>query len=208
MSDQLPWDAFRPQEPHQGQPQYPPQQQPYGQQPYPSEQPPYRQQWAPGQYQGQQSYPQQPPYPPQSYDQRPVLQGASPYSRQAYPPQGHRRQSHQEAPPGRRRRRRVFLWVFLAIQALFVIWIITAVATVHTGPTHAQLAQGCYDHNWYPLFKSQADYVQHYGGALNAAGTAGKAIGVGIVIVFWMVVDVILAVSYGVYRLATRSRNS
>jgi hypothetical protein len=29
----------------------------------------------------------------------------------------------------------------------------------------------------------------------HAAGTAGKAIGVGIVIVYWMVVDVILAVS-------------
>ena len=48
-------------------------------------------------------------------------------------------------------------------------------ATVHTGPTTAQLAQGCYNDNWYPLFKSQADCVQHYGGALNDAGTARKS---------------------------------
>ena len=186
MSDQPPqWDGFGKQDPRQGQPQYPPQQPPYGQQ------------WAPNQYQGQQSQAQQPPYPQQPYDQRPVPQGAPPYGQQAYPSQGHRK----------RRRRRVFLWVFLAIQALFLIWIITAVATVHTGATQAQLAQACYHHNWYLLFKSQADCVQHYGGALNDAGTAGKAIGVGLVIVFWMVVDVILGVSYGVYRLATRSRN-
>jgi hypothetical protein len=202
VSEQQPWDAFRQQDPrqYQDQPWYPPQQQPNGQQAYPPERPPYRQQWAPNEYQGQ------PPYPQQPYDQRPVPQGASPYGQQTYPPHGHRQQPNQ-APPGRRRRRRVFLWVFLVIQALFVIWIITAVATVHTGATQAQLAQGCYDHNWYPLFRSQADCVQHYGGALNDAGTAGKAIGVGLVIVFWMVVDVILGVSYGVYRLATRSRN-
>lgn len=208
MTDQPPsWDAFRQQDPSQGQPQYPPQQQPYGQQASPPGRPSYQQQQAANQYQGQQTYPQQSPYPQQSYDQRPVPPGAPPYGQQSYPPQGHRKQSYQEAPPGRRRRRRVFLWVFLAIQALFIIWIIVGVATVHTGPTQAQLAQGCYNHNWYPLFKSQADCVQHYGGALNDAGTAGKAIGVGLVIVFWMVVDVILGVSYGVYRLATRSRD-
>jgi hypothetical protein len=203
-----PWDPYGRQDPHQdqGQLQYPPPQQ-YGQQPRrpsfipnpqyapQSGQPPYQDQ----PYQGQ------PPYPQEPYGQDPYPQRQPRYGQELYPPQGHRQQPYQQAP---HRRRRVFLWVFLAIQALFVIWIITAVATVHTGPTQAQLAQGCYDHNWYPLFKSQADCVQHYGGALNAAGTAGKAIGVGLVIVFWMVVDVILGVSYGVYRLATRSRNS
>ena len=107
-------------------------------------------------------------------------------------------------PPPRRRRRRVFLWVFLAVQALFVLWIIIGVATVHAGPTQAQLAQGCYDHQWWPLFKSQADCVTHYGGALSDAGTAGKAIGAGLIILLWAVADVILGVSYGVWRLARR----
>lgn len=118
------------------------------------------------------------------------------------PPPGY----YQQPPaPPRRKKRRVFLWVFLAIQVIFVIWIIAGAAT-KTGPTQAQIAQGCYHHAWYPLFKSQADCVTHFGGALNDAGNAGKAIGVGLVIVFWMVVDVILGVTYGVYRLATRSR--
>ena len=110
-------------------------------------------------------------------------------------------QTHGQPP---RRKRRVFLWVFLAVQALFIAWLIIATATVHTGPTAAQLAQGCYSHNWWPLFKSQADCVQHYGGALNSAGTAGKAIGIGLVVMFWCVVDIILGIGYGVYRLATR----
>lgn len=206
MSEQPPWDPYGRQDPrqYQGQPQYPPQQQ-YGQQP---RQPSYtpNPQYVPPSgeppYQGQ-SYRGQPPYPQQPYGRDPYP-GQPPYGRESYPPHGHGQQAYQQAP---HRRRRVFLWVFLAIQALFVIWIIAAVATVHTGPTQAQLAQACYDHNWYPLFKSQADCVQHYGGALNAAGTAGKAIGVGLIVVFWMVVDVILGVSYGVYRLATRSRN-
>ena len=108
------------------------------------------------------------------------------------------------ATPSRRRKRRIFLWVFLIIQLLFVVWIVTGLATVHTGATHAQLVAGCYSHNWFPLFKSQADCVTHYGGALNDAGTAGKAIGVGLIVAMWFVVDVILGVSYGVYKLATR----
>jgi hypothetical protein len=123
-----------------------------------------------------------------------------PYGGQSpYPPPT---QGYQQ--PELRRKRRVFLWIFLAIQVVFVIWIIGAAASVHTGATQAQLASGCYHHNWWPLFKSQADCVTHYGGALNDAGTAGKAIGIGLVIAFWMVTDVILGVSYGVYKLATR----
>jgi hypothetical protein len=203
MSEQQPpWDPYGQRDPRQdqGQPQYPPQQQPYKYQPPYGEQPSRpsftpEPQYAPPPseppYRGQ-PYQGQPPYPPEPDGQEP------------YPSQGHRQQSHRRKPPRARKRRRVFLWVFLAIQALFLIWIIVAVATVHTGPTQAQLAQGCYHHNWYPLFKSQADCVQHYGGALNDAGTAGKAIGVGIVIAFWAVVDVILGISYGIYRLARR----
>jgi hypothetical protein len=113
--------------------------------------------------------------------------------------------AYQQVMP-RRRNRRVFMWVFLVIQVIFLVWIIAGVATAHTGPTHAQLVQGCYNHNWYPLFKSQADCVKHYGGALNTAGEAGTAIGVGLVIALWVAVDVILGISYGIYRLASRGR--
>jgi len=226
VSEQPPWDPWQ----RQGQPQYPPQQpydqQPYGQHAYPPGQQAYGPQ-DPGQYQGelrirrtgqqpsrpsfapnpqygappaQPLYQGQPQYPPGSYGQQPY---PPPYGQQPYPPQGHHRHSGQA---GSRKKRRVFLWVFLAVQALFIAWIIVGVATVHTGPTQAQLTQGCYNHNWYPLFKSQADCVQHYGGALRDAGNAGKAIGVGIIIAFWVAVDVILGISYGIYRLARRSR--
>ena len=94
--------------------------------------------------------------------------------------------------------------MFLAIQALFILWLVVGLATTHTGPTAAQLAQGCYHHNWYPLFKSQADCVTHYGGALQDAGNAGKAIGAGIIVLLWVVVDFFLGVGYGIYKLATR----
>lgn len=150
----------------------------------------------------QPTYQGQPQYPPPSSGRDAYPQGQAPHGQKSYLPHGHRQRSSREAP---RKRRRVFLWVFLGIQALFVIWIITAVATVHTGPTQAQLVQGCYNGHWYPLFKSQADCVKHYGGALNDAGTAGKAIGVGLIIAFWVAVDVILGISYGIYRLARRS---
>jgi len=145
--------------------------------------------------------PTQPQYgPPPQYGTQPQYAGN--YPQQTYPPAP----AHHGAPPRQRRKRRIFLWVFLAIQAIFILWLVVGIATVHTGATQAQLASGCYNHNWYPLFKSQADCVQHYGGALNDAGTAGKAIGIGLVIAFWCVVDVILGVSYGVYKLATRNR--
>jgi hypothetical protein len=185
-------------QPYQGQPSYP-QQEPYGQQlrqPSSTPDPQY------GPPPGQPAYQRQPQYPPQSHGQYPYQHGQPYHGQQPYPPQGYHGHSYQQAP---RKRRRVFLWVFLAIQALFIVWIIAGVAAVHAAPTQAQLAQGCYNNNWYPLFKSQADCVQHYGGALNDAGTAGKAIGVGLVIGFWMVVDVILGISYGIYRLARRS---
>lgn len=46
--------------------------------------------------------------------------------------------------------------------------------------------------------------MKHYAVALRDAGDAGKGIGAAIIIVSWMVVDVILGVAYGVYKLARR----
>jgi len=106
------------------------------------------------------------------------------------------------APP--RKKRRVFLWVFLAIQVLFLAWIITGAATANNAPSPAALASVCYHHNWYPLYKSQADCVTSYGSDLTAAGETGTAIGIGIVVALWVAVDIILGISYGVYRLARR----
>ena len=104
-----------------------------------------------------------------------------------------------------RRKKRIFLWFFLAVQLVF-IGLIVAYATEKTGPSHADLVSGCYNHNWYPLFKSQADCVQHYGGALNDAGHAGQAIGIGLVIFLWVAADVILGICRWVVLSSRRRR--
>jgi hypothetical protein len=79
----------------------------------------------------------------------------------------------------------VFPWVFLVVQVLFVIWVIAGAASGHSA------AAGCHDR-----------YLTH--AQCASAANAGTAIGVGIVIVLWAVVDVILGISYAVFRLARR----
>ncbi len=49
---------------------------------------------------------------------------------------------------------------------------------------------------------TQAQCVSFLGGAAKT----GTAIGAGLIVIVWVVVDIILGISYGVYRLATRSR--
>jgi uncharacterized membrane protein len=88
----------------------------------------------------------------------------------------------QDAPPARRKRRRVFMWFFLAVQVIFVIWIIAAIASVHHGSSCANLtAQEC-----------------------ASARDVGSTIGFGLVIGLWVAVDVILGIVYIVVRLARR----
>lgn len=83
------------------------------------------------------------------------------------------------------RKRRVFPWVFLAIQVLFLAWVIAGAAGGHS------TAAGCHD-----------PYLTHQECA--SAAEAGTAIGAGIVIAFWVAADVILGASYGIWRLARR----
>jgi hypothetical protein len=112
MSDQSPWDAFRTQDPRQGQ----------GQPQYPPPQPAYRQPQDPGRYQDQPPYPPQQPQPsltrgpqyaPPSGDprylgqpQQPYQQGQSPYGQQPPPagaPRGHRSGQSWQSWPLRRK---------------------------------------------------------------------------------------------------------
>lgn len=137
---------------------------------------------------------------------RPSYRAEQPQQEYGYAPAQHGYEPAHNGQPPRRKKRRVFMWIFLAIQALFVLWLVVGLATTHTGATSQQIAQACYHHNWYPLFKSQADCVTHYGGALQTAGNIGKGLGAAVIVLLWAVVDIILGISYGVYRLATRSR--
>ena len=203
----IPYD---PNEPAPPRPSFAPNpQQPYADQPdsYRQMRHHHHQQQQQQRYAQQQDYARQQPYAyPAPGEARPYAgPGSTGYQRIAspYPQQGGQYGYGYQAPPPRKRRR-VFLWFFLAVQALFVIWLVVGLATTHTGPTATDLAPVCYSHHWYPLFKSQADCVTHYGGALQTAGNAGKALGAGLIIMFWVVVDVLLGIGYGIYKLATR----
>lgn len=107
---------------------------------------------------------------------------------------------YQPAQPARkpRKKRHIFLWVFLTVQVIFIIWLI---AGTHSSVNHlsAHTAADCRAHNNY-FFKSLQDCVN----GSNSATEVGTAIGAGLVIAFWAVVDIILGVSYGVYKLARR----
>ncbi len=87
------------------------------------------------------------------------------------------------APPAKKKRR-IFLWVFLAIQLLFVIWIIAGLSG------NSGAAEDCGT-----LDKATCE----------AAEDVGTGIGIALIIGMWMVVDFFLAVIYGVYRLAKRT---
>jgi hypothetical protein len=93
--------------------------------------------------------------------------------------------SHTEAIPPQaapRKKRRIFMWVFLAIQALFILWI-----AVGTG-SQARTCHGL-------VGQAHANCV---------AGNVGTGIGAVLVIVVWVVVDFLLGISYIVYKLARR----
>lgn len=82
-----------------------------------------------------------------------------------------------------RKKRRVFLWFFLAVQVLFLIWIVTGASQGHDYSSCGTLTHNeCAD-----------------------AQDVGTGIGVAIIVVLWCIVDFLLAVTYGIYRLARRT---
>lgn len=106
----------------------------------------------------------------------------------------------QPQPPARapRRKRRVFLWVFLAIQLMFIIWLIAGTASTGSGINASVVAQ-CH-HQAAGMGMTQAQCVSFLGGAAKT----GTAIGAGLVVVVWLVVDFFLGVGYVIYKLASR----
>jgi uncharacterized membrane protein len=90
--------------------------------------------------------------------------------------------TEQAAPP--RKKRRIFLWVFLAVQVLFVAWIVLGLTSGGGTPSDCEgLSQQ----------------------ACNDAESIGTGIGVALIVGVWLAVDFLLAVVYGVYRLAKRT---
>jgi hypothetical protein len=147
--------------------------------------------------QQQNPYPQQyqPPAPPPPGYELPPPPGY--YQPGTYGPPA--------TPP--RRKRRVFLGVFVAVQALFMIWLAVGLAAKGGGPSvAAQVARQCSHGRWQGLFSSQADCTRHYAVALHDATNAGKGLGAALIVLIWIVIDFFLALSYGIYRLASRPR--
>lgn len=87
--------------------------------------------------------------------------------------------SHNQAPA--KPKKRIFTWVILVINALFLIWVIVGIAS---SSGNAKDCNGL----------DQA--------TCNSATHAGTAIGVGLLIVFWAFVDIIL----GILWLVTRKK--
>jgi hypothetical protein len=109
--------------------------------------------------------------------------------------------------PQPRKRRRVFMWTFLAVQALFAIWLVTGIVSAAHGvpaDAHAQAVTYCAGTGWQPLFKSHADCMQHYAHGMAEAGQVGSAIGAGIVIFLWVATDIVLGIGRIVVLTARR----
>lgn len=113
--------------------------------------------------------------------------------------------AHQEPPAPPKQRYRVFPWAFLAIQAIFLAWLITSfVSTGDDVPSGNDLAQACANGAWHGLFNSYQDCASQTSDAFNAAHYT--TVGAGFVIGLWAAVDFIIGLPYLIYRLATRRR--
>jgi len=89
------------------------------------------------------------------------------------------------------------------VQVGFIIWVITA-STAGTSPTAAEVARFCGHGAWSPLFTSYADCVKHGAVGLADAANLGKGLAVSVIVITRVIVDFLLAVTYGIYRLAKR----
>ena len=92
--------------------------------------------------------------------------------------------AHQPAAPQPKKKKRVFMWVFLAIQAIFIFWLI---AGITSAGGDADTANGV-------LTQQEA----------NDAAAVGTGIGVMLVLVLWCIVDFLMLAVWAVTRLARR----
>jgi uncharacterized membrane protein len=106
------------------------------------------------------------------------------------PPQWGPRPEPAHAAPKTRKPRRVFPWIFLAVQIAFLLWAILGTRTGAGTPKACrgltgQELQNCKD-----------------------ASHVGTTLGVGVVIGLWAAADIILGITYFVFRLSRRREPS
>jgi hypothetical protein len=81
-----------------------------------------------------------------------------------------------------RKKRRIFMWVFLAVQVLYLVWIIGGASAAGSSASCNGLdAQTCHD-----------------------ATAVGTGLGVAMIVMLWFFTDLFLGIAYAVYRLARR----
>ena len=84
----------------------------------------------------------------------------------------------------------MFLWFFLGVQILFLLWVISGIAS---GSGTSESCKGM-----------TGDALK----TCESVGDVGTTIGVGLIVGFWVAADFILGLTYLVYRLASRRPGS
>jgi len=75
-------------------------------------------------------------------------------------------------------KKRIFRWFFLAIQVLFLVWIIAGGNSANDNVDCGTLsAQACSD-----------------------AAAVGTGIGIALIVILWVIVDIILGITYLIFR--------
>ena len=117
------------------------------------------------------------------------------------------------APPppgyGPPRRLPAFPWFFLAVQVLFLVLVIAAALASDHGTAEAvshQVARACLQGAWQGAFTSQRACLEHFHVALPRGQDLDPGLSAGLVAIAWLVADVLLALGYGLCRLARARR--
>lgn len=107
-------------------------------------------------------------------------------------------------------RRHLFLYFFLAVQVLFLAWIIAGLgATSGSGAeAHAQAVRDCAGDGWKYLYKSYTDCVTRLGNDYSTASDAGKSVGAGLIIGLWIAFDVVILLVRVVVLLSRRGNKT
>ena len=88
-----------------------------------------------------------------------------------------------DAPAGRTRKpRRIFMWFFLAVQAIFIAWLVSGIVSVSHGTCDPSLTAN----------------------ACTATKEIGGGIGAALIIGLWVAVDVILGIGRLILMFARR----
>jgi hypothetical protein len=98
------------------------------------------------------------------------------------------------------KQRRIFLWFFLALQVVFIIWLVAGTASTGSGINASVVAQ-CH-HQAVGMGMTQAQCVSFLGGAAKTGTTIGAAV----IVIVWVVVDFLVGLTYGIYPAGEEMR--